>query len=146
MPSLAIFFRVHQPLRLRKFSSKDIDVCHNYRDEVAEAEIMNRITDECYLPANALLLSLTKQFQGRFRFSFSISGSTLEMMAAYRPDALESFRQLVATGCVEILPSLIFIPKLFYSVGIRTTSFCTWIGWKSYSAPGPEFTKYRTDL
>jgi len=103
MPSLAIFFRVHQPFRLRKFSSKDIDVCHNYRDEVAEAAIMNRVADECYLPANALLLSLMKQFEGRLRFSFSISGCTLEMMADYRPDALESFRQLVATGCVEIL-------------------------------------------
>ena len=100
MPSLAIFFRVHQPFRLRKFSSKDIDVCHNYRDEVTEAEIMNRITDECYLPANALLLSLTKQFQGRLRFSFSISGSTLEMMENYLHDALARFSQVIEKRCL----------------------------------------------
>jgi len=103
MPFLAIFFRVHQPFRLRKFGAKDIEVCHNYRDGATEAELMNKVADECYIPANRLLLDLIKKFEGKLRISFSISGSALEMMAAYRPDALESFRQLVATGCVEIL-------------------------------------------
>lgn len=103
MPSLAIFFRVHQPYRFRKFAATEVDVQDNYRDEWAERKCMDRIADLSYLPTNALLLSLINKNEGRFRVSFSISGCTLELMASYRPDVLDSFRKLVDTGCVEIM-------------------------------------------
>jgi alpha-amylase len=64
---------------------------------------MDQLADECYLPANRLLLELIRRYQGAFRISFSISGTALEQLNRLRPDVVQSFSDLVATGCVEIL-------------------------------------------
>src|SRR5690554_2404344 len=46
---------------------------------------------------------LIERYQGRFKVSFSISGTALDQFEAYAPDVLESFQKLVATGHVELL-------------------------------------------
>jgi alpha-amylase len=67
------------------------------------AAIMDDLADNCYLPANKILLDQVKKTNGKFRFAFSISGTTLELFDQFRPDLVNSFRQLIDTGCVEIL-------------------------------------------
>lgn len=52
---------------------------------------------------NALLLKLIRKYDGRFKVSFSISGTALDQFEAYAPEVIQSFRELVATGCVELL-------------------------------------------
>ena len=52
---------------------------------------------------NDLLLSLIERHNGALRVSFSISGLAVEQMKQYAPEALESFRRLAATGCVEFI-------------------------------------------
>jgi len=103
MPSVTLYFKVHQPYRLKNYSYNDIDVLHSYIDEDATAIKLSQIADECYLPANGILLDLLRENAGKFKMSFSISGVVLEVLEKTRPDVIRSFRQLVRTGNVEIL-------------------------------------------
>ncbi len=108
MPSICLYFQVHQPYRLRPFSFFDIGGSSDYEDEENNRAILNKVADKCYLPANALLLSLIDEHGSDFRFAFSLTGTVLEQLERYRPDVLESFRRLAATGCVEFLGETYF--------------------------------------
>ena len=103
MPSICIYFQVHQPYRLRRYSFFDIGSVHIYDDEESNCRVLNKVVDKCYLPTNALLLSLIKEYGGYFQIAFSLTGVVLEQMEKYRPDVLDSFRKLADTGCVEFL-------------------------------------------
>ncbi|HEX7338834.1 MAG TPA: glycoside hydrolase family 57 protein [Rhodanobacteraceae bacterium] len=100
---LCFYFQVHQPWRLRRYTYAEVGRDHDYFDATANAAITRRVADKCYLPMNALLRELIARHQPHFRVSFSITATALEQMAAYAPDALLSFRQLIATGHVELL-------------------------------------------
>jgi alpha-amylase len=67
------------------------------------AGILNKVAEKSYLPANRLFKKLIEQSQGRFRMALSISGTAIDQMQRHRPDVIESFQDLVATGGVEIL-------------------------------------------
>ena len=103
MNAICLYFKVHQPFQLKHFSSKDIDMNFDYEDQEADRQSINKLTDQCYLPSNNIVLSLIKSGGGKFKVSYSISGTALELFQRYRPDVIASFRKLVATGCVEIL-------------------------------------------
>lgn len=103
MTSVCVYFKVHQPYRLKKYEPKDVDILHCYEDAEADSQAINYAADHCYLPANALLLKKITEHKGNFKVSFSISGTMIELLEKYRPDVIRSFRKLFATGCVEIL-------------------------------------------
>jgi alpha-amylase len=103
MPSVCLYFQVHQPCRLRRYSFFDVGHIHNYEDETENRRILDRVAQKCYLPANALLLKMLEEHEGKFRIAFSLSGSVLDQIERRRPDVLESFQRLAATGCVEFL-------------------------------------------
>lgn len=103
MPGICIYFQVHQPFRLRNYDCFQIGEAHNYEDDQKNREILDRVASKCYLPANETLLKLIDRYQGRFRIAYSISGTAMEQFEKYRPDVLDSFRQLAQTGCVEFL-------------------------------------------
>jgi alpha-amylase len=64
---------------------------------------MNKVADKCYIKTNAKMLELIKRHNGRFRISYSISGTAIEQFEKFRPDVLQSFIDLAETGCVEFL-------------------------------------------
>jgi alpha-amylase len=99
---LVLCFQVHQPGRLKKLTAADPAVETSWLDEKLDQAIMERIAKDCYIPANTLLLRLIEQYP-QIRVSFSISGTALEQMEAYAPEALESFHALAATGSVDFL-------------------------------------------
>jgi len=103
MTSVCLYFKVHQPYRLKKYQPKDIDVVHFYEDTETDKATLDVAADTCYLPSNKILYRSLKEQKGKFRVSFSISGTTLELWQQYRPDVIESFKKLVATGYVELL-------------------------------------------
>lgn len=103
MPSVCFYFQVHQPFRLKSYDCFKIGHDHGYEDEAKNQEILDRVSEKCYLPANRLLLDLIKQNQGKFKIAYSISGTALEQMEKYRPDVLRSFQDLAQSGCVEFL-------------------------------------------
>ena len=101
MPSVCLYFQVHQPVRLRRYSVFDSGT--DYFDETANREICLKVASRCYLPATTLLLDLIKEYAGRFRVALSITGCALEQFQQYSPEVLDAFKALVATGCVEML-------------------------------------------
>lgn len=103
MPSVCFYFQVHQPYRLRHYSFFDIGHNHMYEDDEANKSIMLKVAEKCYLPMNDLLLRQIRQHGGDFKVSFSLSGVFIDQMAQYAPKVLQSFQQLVDSGCVEIL-------------------------------------------
>ena len=103
MKTVCFYFQVHQPWRLKTYRFFNIGKDHNYLDDLTNRAIMQKIARECYLPMNSLLLKLIKENKGAFRVSFSLTGTVVEQFKLYAPEVLDSFRELVATGCVELL-------------------------------------------
>jgi alpha-amylase len=103
MPSICFYFQVHQPYRLRNYSFFDIGSNHNYFDDLKNKQVLDKVSERCYLPTNKLMLELIKQHEGKFKISYSISGVALEQFATWRPDVLQSFVDLANTGCVEFI-------------------------------------------
>ena len=101
MPAVCFYFQVHQPFRLRRYSVFDAD--SHYFDDAANAKIVRRVSEKCYLPATQLLLDLVKKHKGAFRVAFSITGCVIDQWREHAPDTLDVLRQLVATGCCELL-------------------------------------------
>ena len=103
MKTVCFYFQVHQPWRLKTYRFFQMGNDHNYLDDFTNRAIMQKVARECYLPMNALLLSLIEEHKGAVRCSFSITGSAVEQFKAYAPEVLDSFKALAATGCVEFL-------------------------------------------
>lgn len=103
MTSICFYFQVHQPYRLRQFTFFDIGYRDNVFDDIKNRNVLNKVAEKCYLPANQIFYNLIKKYNGAFKISYSLSGVTLEQFENWRPDVLDSFKKLVDTGCVELL-------------------------------------------
>ena len=99
--SICFYFEVHQPLRLNTFSYFDINKNKDYFDS-SNKEILNKVAKKCYFPTNKLILKLIKKYP-EFRCAYSLSGVFIDQCEMYKPDLLESFKELVASNKVEIL-------------------------------------------
>lgn len=87
----------------KKISFFDIGKNSDYYDDFANRTITRKVADRCYLPANRTMLDLIRKYGKNFKVSFSISGMVIEQFREYAPEVIDSFKELVATGCVEIL-------------------------------------------
>ncbi|GJH41186.1 alpha-amylase [Capnocytophaga sp. HP1101] len=101
--SICIYFQIHHPERLRKYQFFDIGKKHNYFDNYANRSELEDLAENCYLPANALLLELLNKYKGQFKVAFSISGSAIDQLKMHTPEVIRSFQELAATGNVEFL-------------------------------------------
>jgi len=101
--SICFYFQVHQPFRLRNYQFHEIGSNHFYEHYNLNLEILNKVADKCYLPANEKLLELIGKHKENFKVAFSISGCALEQFELYRPDVIKSFQKLAATNNVEFL-------------------------------------------
>lgn len=120
MVAICLYFQVHQPKRLKKYTYFDIGNSHCYEDAAANREIFLKVAHKCYLPTNKLLLELIKKYPGEFKIAFSLTGVFLEQCRLYSAETLDSFKRLVATGQVELLNetyyhslSFLFSPEEF---------------------------------
>lgn len=103
MKTICFYFQIHQPFRLKRYRFFDIGNDHYYYDDFQNEEIIHRIAERCYLPANKAILEMIKSSGGKFKVSYSISGTALEQMEIYAPEVIDSFKELAATGNVEFL-------------------------------------------
>ncbi len=97
MPDLCLYFQVHQPHRLA------VGGMNGARNNDLNREILDRISERCYLPANEMFLGQIRKHKGLFRMAMSITGTLVEQLREFRPDVLDSFKELVASGGVELL-------------------------------------------
>jgi len=102
-----MYFEVHQPMRLNHFSvfniGQNIDPKKNYFNEKLNREIFEKVANKCYLPTNNLILDLIRKHDGRFRVSFSLTGTFVEYCEKYKPEVLDSFKELFKTGAVDLM-------------------------------------------
>lgn len=103
MVAICLYFQVHQPKRLRKYTYFDIGNSHFYENDQENKAIMQKVANKCYLPTNALLLELINKYNGDFKIAYSLTGVFIEQCKRFCPEVLDSFQRLAATGHVEFL-------------------------------------------
>jgi alpha-amylase len=101
MATICISLYLHQPFILRRYSVFEQDA--QYFDMFRSRDACRRLAVRSIYPTNRVLLSLLRHFQGRFRLSLALSGTAIDLLERFAPDALDSFRALVDTGHVEML-------------------------------------------
>ncbi|MHC4561263.1 MAG: glycoside hydrolase family 57 protein [Planctomycetota bacterium] len=101
MASVVFYFQVHQPYRLRRYTVFDSDP--NYFDDTSNEGICRKVVDKCYRPATQTIRELIDRHEGRFRVSYSLTGTIIDQLRRWAPDVLESFVELSRTGCVEFI-------------------------------------------
>lgn len=105
---LVLYLHVHQPYRVRPYSVFDTGIDHNYflTNEYSadwnNQTVFEKVANKSYRPMNALLKRLLDEHPD-FRISLSISGTFLEQAKVWAPDVIDSFKELIDTGRVEVL-------------------------------------------
>ena len=105
--AIVLYLHVHQPYRVRHFTIFDTAKDHNYfyanyDDKTSNERIIHKVAEKSYFPTNRRLLELLEQHP-EFKLSLSISGTLLEQLEQWEPDALKSFQELAETGRVEFV-------------------------------------------
>lgn len=105
--SIVLYLHVHQPFRIRHYTVFDTAINSDYFDSAFDSKasneaVLKKVTAKSYIPTNTILLRLLNRYP-EFRFSISITGTILEQMEKWAPEALRSFQELVATRRVEIV-------------------------------------------
>ena len=106
MTSICLYFEVHQPMRLNRFSVFNIGGnFHNasYFNQKLNQEIFEKVAKKCYLPTNNLLLDLINKTDGKFRISFSLTGTFIEYCEQFMSEIIDSFKELFKTGAVDLI-------------------------------------------
>lgn len=105
--AISLYLHVHQPFRVRQYTIFDVASDHNYfdaeyEDRTSNERIIHKVAEKSYLPTNRRLLALLRQHP-EFRLSMSITGTVIEQLERWAPHVLQSFKDLVDTGRVEIV-------------------------------------------
>ncbi len=108
MKAIVLYLHVHQPYRIKHYTIFDTGIDHNYFDEHGEGQLTNnefiihKVAEKSYIPTNRRLLKLLQTYP-EFRLSLSITGTVIEQLQKWSPEALQSFKDLCDTGRVEIV-------------------------------------------
>jgi alpha-amylase len=105
--AIVLYLHVHQPYRIRHYTAFDTGHDHNYftpgyDEQTSNERILHKVAEKSYLPTNQRLLQLLKE-NPEFKLSLSITGTVLEQLEKWSPEALQSFKYLIATGRVEVV-------------------------------------------
>ncbi|MBI5225361.1 alpha-amylase [Candidatus Micrarchaeota archaeon] len=108
MPSICLYFHIHQPRRLKKYSLfhlKQNDLEAEYINDSMNRHYFEKAAEKCYTPALKLLLRLVLENYGKFKFSLSITGTFLEQAKKSKSgrEIIDTLKQLSQTNCVEFL-------------------------------------------
>ncbi len=101
MVAVILYFQIHQPYRLRRYSIFDSDA--DYFDTQANRRYIREIAHRSYIPATRVLLELARQYGAGFRLAMGVTTTALEQLADDAPDVVALLKELSATGCIEFL-------------------------------------------
>jgi alpha-amylase len=105
--AIVLYMHVHQPYRIRHYTVFDAGTNHDYfdadfDDRTSNERILQKVAEKSYLPTNERLLQLLNA-NPEFKISLSITGTVIEQLEKWSPEALASFQKLTDTGRVEIV-------------------------------------------
>jgi hypothetical protein len=98
---VCIHFKIHQQYSLKSYSIQQIDADHYYFDDVQTKKSVNEFVDGSILPLNELLVAHHKN--RKQKITLAISGTVIELMKCYRPDALESLQELIEKRKAQVV-------------------------------------------
>lgn len=116
--AIVLYLHVHQPYRIRHYTIFDAGSDHNYfsaayDDRRSNEQIIHKVAEKSYIPTNRKLLKLLQEHP-EFRLSMSITGTVIDQLEAWSPATLQSFKDLVATGRVEIVGETYYHSLAFF--------------------------------
>lgn len=116
--AIVLYLHVHQPYRVRHYTIFDAGVDHTYfdapyDDRTNNERIIHKVAEKSYIPTNKRLLQMLKDYP-EFKLSLSITGTVLEQLEKWSPEALKSFQELTATGRVEIVAETYYHSLAFF--------------------------------
>lgn len=105
--AIVLYLHVHQPFRIRHYTVFDAGTDHNYFDAPYDSNtnnerIVRKVAEKSYLPTNTRLLQMLHE-NPQFKLSLSITGTVIDQLEKWSPEALKSFQELTKSGRVEIL-------------------------------------------
>jgi len=62
------------------------DFYSTYFDQRLNQKIFEKVAKKCYLPTNNLILDLIRKYNGKFRVSYSLTGTFVEYCEKYLPE------------------------------------------------------------
>lgn len=108
MKSVVLYLHVHQPYRISPYSIFAAGYDHDYfadrraKNDAQNEVVLKKVAEKSYFPTNAMLKDLLVKYPG-FKVSLSITGTFIDQCEAWAPEILDSFKELVQTGRVEIV-------------------------------------------
>jgi alpha-amylase len=103
MRNICFYFRIHQPLRLKRYRFFDIGQDHYYYDDFQTEDRIRQAVEQSYLVANRTIAEMIRSSNKKFKCAFAISGTTIEQLEQYAPEVIDSFKELLKTGSVEFM-------------------------------------------
>lgn len=105
--SVVLYFQLHQPYRVKRYTVFDTAHDHMYFNEDAagdtnNARIFTRVAEKSYRPM-LTLLERKLEDEPSFCFTLSMSGTFIEQAEAWAPDLIETLQRIVATRRAELL-------------------------------------------
>ncbi|HVS71207.1 MAG TPA: hypothetical protein VHQ47_08130, partial [Phycisphaerae bacterium] len=109
MPAVLLYFRLHQPFRLRKYTVFDTDPA--YFDARLNPPLLRKAAETAYLPLLRLCTSLLQpsladphaQPPIPFKVAFSVTGTLVEQLERHAPEVLHLLHTLAQSPHVEFL-------------------------------------------
>ncbi|MDG6257574.1 MAG: alpha-amylase [Methanomicrobiaceae archaeon] len=104
VPRVCFAFEIHQPFRLneaiRYSNPGKVSSFESWLFSPSNRDYCTRIAAQCYIPATELLL---ESLDRDFRCALSFSGTVIEQIERWSPDALDLFSQAAAHRNTEVL-------------------------------------------
>ncbi len=103
MKTICLYFEIHQNIHLKRYRFFDIGTDHYYYDDYENERSIVETAEKSYIPSLNTLIEMAKENKGYFKCSLSLSGCSIELLELYVPQVIELIKELVDTGCCEIL-------------------------------------------
>ena len=106
--AICLYLHVHQPYRIKHYTVFSAGKDHSYFNDHSPHALTNnkfiidKVAEKSYIPTNAVLLDLLNKYPD-FKVSISITGTIIEQFEQWAPEVLQSFKDIVNTGRVEIV-------------------------------------------
>ncbi len=116
--AIVLYLHAHQPFRVKHYTIFDIGEDPNYfnadsDDDTNNQKVLKKVAEKSYIPANKRLLKMLNDNPG-FKLSLSITGTVIEQLEKWAPAVLDSFKELAATGRVEIVGETYYHSLAFF--------------------------------
>ncbi|MGC9112675.1 glycoside hydrolase family 57 protein [Acidilobus sp.] len=102
---IALFFELHQPLRLKRlsfYSPSNLPTSFSDAiDAAGNSEILSRVVSRTYLAATKILYEASQKVRD-FKMTMSISGVLLEQLKKEHEEVIDLLRKLVDKGLLEL--------------------------------------------